>query len=141
MFPRKQTSETSELEAERTNIIKQLQSHTADSDEYKKMMAHVETLSNLIGDRRPKKLDVNTVAVVLGNVGIAGMVLSLGMAVDANDPVDAVWNLAADLVQDLHHSGNLRPAFGGQIGRTRFEQHFAGKDEPVAHHTHALAAL
>lgn len=75
MFNRKLSSETSELEAERTNIIKQLQTHKADSDEYKKMMAHVETLSNLIDNCRPKKLDVNTVAVILGNVGIAGMVL------------------------------------------------------------------
>jgi len=38
-------------------------------------MHHVETLSNLIDATRPKQLDVNTVAVILGNVGIAGMVL------------------------------------------------------------------
>lgn len=75
MFNRKLHSEKSELEVVRTNIISQLKNHAADSDEYKKMMAHVETLSNLIENARPKKLDVNTVAVIAGNVGIAGMVL------------------------------------------------------------------
>ena len=75
MFNRKLSSDKSELEVVRTDIISQLKSHTADSDEYKRMMAHVETLSNLIDANRPKKLDINTVAVIAGNVGIAGMVL------------------------------------------------------------------
>lgn len=75
MFDRKLSSAKSELEVVRTKLIAQLESHTGDSDEYKKIMHHVETLSNLIDNSRPKKLDVNTVVVVLGNVGIAGMVL------------------------------------------------------------------
>lgn len=75
MFNLKPSAEKTELEVVRTNIITQLANHAADTDEYKKMMAHVEMLSKQIQDAKPEKLNINTVAVIAGNVAIAGMVL------------------------------------------------------------------
>lgn len=73
MFGRTPTTE--ELETVRSALIAQLSAHDGDSEEYKRIMVHVETLSNLIDQARPKKLDVNTLAMILGNFGIAGLVL------------------------------------------------------------------
>lgn len=64
-----------ELQAVRTSAIAKLENLAPDSDEYKKIITHVETLSKLIDAEKPEKLSRNTVAVILGNVGIAGMVL------------------------------------------------------------------
>lgn len=64
-----------ELQTVRTSAIAGLKDLAPDSDEYKKIIAHVEALSKLIDAEKPEKLSRNTVAVILGNVGIAGMVL------------------------------------------------------------------
>ena len=64
-----------ELQTVRTSAIAKLENLPPDSDEYKKIIAHVETLSKLIDAEKPEKLSRNTMAVILGNVGIAGMVL------------------------------------------------------------------
>lgn len=64
-----------ELHVVRTQALDKLKDLAPDSDEYKKIMTHVETLSKLIDAETRDKLSPNTVAVVLGNVGIAGMVL------------------------------------------------------------------
>ena len=64
-----------ELQTVRTSVIPGLKDLPPDSDEYKKIITHVETLSKLIDAEKPEKLSRNTVAVILGNVGIAGMVL------------------------------------------------------------------
>lgn len=64
-----------ELQTVRTNAINGLKDLAPDSDEYKKIMAHVETLSKLIDSEKNEKLSPNTLAIILGNVGIAGLVL------------------------------------------------------------------
>lgn len=64
-----------ELHVVRTQALDKLKDLAPDSDEYQKIMAHVETLSKLIDAETRDKLSPNTVAVVLGNIGIAGMVL------------------------------------------------------------------
>lgn len=64
-----------ELQVVRTLAIAQLDGHKPDSDEYKKIMKHIAELSKLIDAEKPEKLSPNTIAVVLGNLGIAGLVL------------------------------------------------------------------
>lgn len=75
MFNLKPTAVKSELEVVRTNLIAQLETHAADSDEYQKVMAHLDTLSKHIDAAKLEKLNVNTIAIITGNVVIAGMVL------------------------------------------------------------------
>jgi hypothetical protein len=75
MINLKRPVKKTELQAVRTSAIAKLENLPPDSDEYKKIIAHVETLSKLIDAEKPEKLSRNTVAVILGNVGIAGMVL------------------------------------------------------------------
>ena len=67
--------EKTELEVVRTLAIAQLGGHSADSDEYKKIIKHIDVLSKQIDAARPEKLSPNTIAVVLGNVGVAGLIL------------------------------------------------------------------
>jgi len=69
--PKKKT----ELEVVRTKAIADLQKHTADSDEYKKIAKHIASLSEQIKAESREKLSPNTIAVVLGNIGIASLVL------------------------------------------------------------------
>lgn len=64
-----------ELQTVRTTAIAGLKGLAPDSNEYMKIIARVETLSKLIDAEKPEKLSRNTMAVVLGNVGIAGLVL------------------------------------------------------------------
>ena len=71
-LPRLRTK--TELEAVRTDLIAKLPADPQ-TDEYRKVMAHVEMLSQLIDKSSREKLSPNTIAVILGNVGIAGMVL------------------------------------------------------------------
>lgn len=60
------------LQVAHEDALFELKSYTPDSDEYKKIMKHVKTLSKLIAEEKPETLSPNTVLVVLGNVGIAG---------------------------------------------------------------------
>lgn len=64
-----------ELQAVRSLALARLDGYPPDSDEYKKIMTHVETLSKLIDAETREKLSPNTVIMVLGNIGIAGLVL------------------------------------------------------------------
>ena len=73
MFDRKLSRE--ELKVVRTDLISQLDHYQGCSKEYDTIMRHIETLSNLIDETRRKMLDINTVAVILGNIGIAGLVV------------------------------------------------------------------
>lgn len=75
MINLKRPVKKTELQTVRTFAIAKLENLPPDSDEYKKIIAHVETLSKLIDAEKPEKLSRNTIAVILGNVGIAGMVL------------------------------------------------------------------
>ena len=75
MFTLKPSAVKTELQVVRTNAIAGLKDLAPDSDEYKKVMAHVETLSKLIDSESREKLSPNTIAIILGNVGIAGMIL------------------------------------------------------------------
>lgn len=75
MSPRPFDRKKSELEVVRTNLIKQLEGFSGESKEYRQAMDNVETLSNLIDKSQREKLSPNTIAVVLGNFGIAGLVL------------------------------------------------------------------
>ena len=64
-----------ELQAARTAALEELEKLTADSDEYQKIMRHVETLTELINSEKSEKLSPNTLAIILGNISIAGLVL------------------------------------------------------------------
>lgn len=64
-----------ELEIVRTIAISHLDSYPADSAEYQKIIEHVAVLSKQIQADRPEKLSPNTIAVVLGNLSVAGLVL------------------------------------------------------------------
>lgn len=75
MITLKRPVSKTELQVVRTTAIAGLKDLAPDSDEYKKIIAHVETLSKLIDAEKPEKLSPNTIAVILGNVGIAGLVL------------------------------------------------------------------
>ena len=75
MINLKRPVKKTELQTVRTSAIAGLKDLTPDSDEYKKIITHVEALSKLIDAEKPEKLSRNTLAVILGNVGIAGMVL------------------------------------------------------------------
>ena len=75
MSPRPFDRKKTELEVVRTNLLKQLEGFKGESDEYRRTMDNVETLSNLIDKSQREKLSPNTIAVVLGNFGIAGLVL------------------------------------------------------------------
>lgn len=75
MFNLKPSRVKSELEVVRTAAIAKLADHSPDSDEYKKMMKQIDILSKLIQAEKPEKLNRNTIAVILGNVGIAAMIL------------------------------------------------------------------
>lgn len=75
MFNIKPSSMKTELQVVRTKAISELETLTSDSDDYKRIMNHVETLSNLIDAEKLERLSPNTVAVILGNVGIAALVL------------------------------------------------------------------
>jgi hypothetical protein len=74
-FDRPKLWKPNELEVVRTNAIAGLKNHSPESPEYKKIIRHVEDLTKLIDAQRREKLNVNTVLVVLGNAGIAGLVL------------------------------------------------------------------
>lgn len=75
MINLKPSIKKTELQTVRTSAIAGLEGLAPDSDEYKKIIAHVKALSKLIDAEKPEKLSRNTIAVILGNVGIAGMVL------------------------------------------------------------------
>jgi hypothetical protein len=75
MIKLKRPVKKTELQTVRTSAIDGLKGLAPNSDEYKKIMSHVDTLSKLIDAEKPERLSRNTVAVILGNVGIAGMVL------------------------------------------------------------------
>ena len=65
----------SELEVVRTKALADLSNHSADSDEYKKIMKHIDVLSKQIAADKREKLSPNTIAVILGNIGVASLVL------------------------------------------------------------------
>ena len=71
----KSSFEKSELQNVRTAAIAGLEGKDPDSEEYKKIMAHVETLSKLISAESREKLSPNTLAIVLGNFSVAGLIL------------------------------------------------------------------
>lgn len=75
MIDLKQIRKKSELEVVRTKAIADQQNYKADSDEYKKIAKHIESLSKQIAAERREKLSPNTIAVVLGNTVIASLVL------------------------------------------------------------------
>lgn len=67
--------EKTELQVVRTDAINELKDVAADSEEYQKIMAHVKSLTELINSERREKLNPNTLAIVAGNLGVAGLVL------------------------------------------------------------------
>ena len=75
MINLKRPVEKTELQTVRTLAIARLQGFDPESDEYKKIMKHIAELSKLIDAEKPEKLSPNTIAVILGNLGIASLVL------------------------------------------------------------------
>lgn len=73
-LPKRSLTKT-ELEVARTKALTELSGYVADSEEYKKIMKHVKTLSDLIDAEKHEKLSPNTVAVILGNLGVAGIII------------------------------------------------------------------
>lgn len=75
--PFKRKSEKTELEEARTAALAELRTAKPGSDDYHKIANEVQRLSEQIQAERPKpeKLSPNTVAIVLGNAGIAAAVL------------------------------------------------------------------
>lgn len=75
MFDFAPSAKKTELQAVRTKAVSELEDYPSDSDEYKKIMSHIETLTELINSEKNEKLSPNTIAVILGNIGVAGLVL------------------------------------------------------------------
>lgn len=75
--PFKRTTEKSELESARTSALARLAMLVPGDDDYKKVADEVQRLSAQIQAEKPKpeRLSPNTVAVILGNAGIAAAVL------------------------------------------------------------------
>lgn len=69
------TSKKTELQAARTTAMLELEEHTPGSDDYKNVMNQIETLTELINSEKREKLSPNTLAVIAGNLGVAGLVL------------------------------------------------------------------
>jgi len=75
MFTLKRSSEKTELEVVRTRLISDLEAHEPETDQYKKIMDHLQTLTTLMDLEKPERLNPNTVAVILGNASVAALVL------------------------------------------------------------------
>lgn len=75
--PFKRSTEKSELESARTSALAALSMQVPGSDDYRKIANEIERLSAQIQAERPKpeRLSPNTLAIVLGNAGIAAAVL------------------------------------------------------------------
>lgn len=71
----KKPIEKSGLEEARDTALEELRSFEVQTDEYKKIMKHVKTLSELIDTEKSEKLNVNTLAIILGNAVIALLVV------------------------------------------------------------------
>lgn len=61
------------LQEARDDLFIELKNFEGNTDEYKAVMVHIDTLSKLIDLEKSETLSPNTVAIVLGNVGIAAM--------------------------------------------------------------------
>lgn len=72
MFTISPTEKTG-LEEARDQAFLELKNFTVDEDDYTKIMVHIKTLSELIDNEKSEKLSPNTVAMILGNIGIAVM--------------------------------------------------------------------
>jgi hypothetical protein len=75
MFNWNPSREKTGLEKARDEALSELDSFTADTEDYKKIMVHVKTLSKLIDLEKSEKLSPNTIAVIIGNALIAIVVV------------------------------------------------------------------
>lgn len=64
-----------ELQVARTTAMQELENHTPGSESYKDIMTQIGTLTELINSEKSEKLSPNTLAVILGNLGVASLVL------------------------------------------------------------------
>lgn len=64
-----------DLKQARDRALVELDCYEPTSPEYHKIMEHVKTLSDLIDKESYEKLSPNTLAVVVGNLGIAGLLI------------------------------------------------------------------
>lgn len=76
MFTPKPPDEKTGLEKARDDALLELNSFHAEQDEYKKIIQHVRTLSELIDLEKSERLSPNTLAVVLGNAFVAVLIVS-----------------------------------------------------------------
>lgn len=74
-FTRPKLWKPTELEVVRTNAIASLQAHSPDTPEYKKIVRHIEDLTKLIDAQRRDKVNPNVVLTILGNAGVAALIL------------------------------------------------------------------
>lgn len=75
MFNFHPSATKTELQVARTTAMLQLEHHIPGTEDYKHVMDQIETLTELINSEKSEKLSPNTLAVILGNLGVAGMVL------------------------------------------------------------------
>jgi hypothetical protein len=76
MFKWRPPREKTGLEKARDEALSELQGFTADTAEYKQIMKHVKELTKLIDLEKSERVSPNTLLVVLGNVGIAVLVVA-----------------------------------------------------------------
>lgn len=76
MFKPKSPHKETGLEIARDKALSDMTNFTADDDEYERMIAHVKTLTELIDLEKSEEVSPNTIAVILGNVVVALIVVS-----------------------------------------------------------------
>lgn len=75
MFNLTPSTQKTELQAARTVAINELENHDPSDEDYKEIVLRVETLTELINSEKSEKLSPNTIAVIAGNLAVAGLVL------------------------------------------------------------------
>ena len=75
MFNLTSPHKESGLELARDKALSELTNFSADDAEYERMIVHVKTLTELIDLEKSEKVSPNTVALILGNIGVALLVI------------------------------------------------------------------
>lgn len=76
MFINKPSQLDEELEKEITRVLDQMQSYSAEDEEYSKMADQLEKLYSIRHEAKPKKISADTLAIVAGN--LFGILLIVG---------------------------------------------------------------
>ena len=73
---KKPKAEKTGLETTIDNLISEMAGHEGGSEEYTKMTDNLETLYKLKAEDKPDRVDLNTIAIVAGN--LAGILIIVG---------------------------------------------------------------